>query len=254
VSVTRHVLVSPTRRELSHRQRIDWHDHDVHQLAYPLRGVLQVSTGGGAWVVPPNRAVWIPAGVPHSHQAHGPTEMRSLIFDVAVNPLAVDRPTVLAVGPLLREVIRALSGPERPPAAHRHHLEQVALHELRAVRALPLCLPAPADRRLVALCDLLAADPADGRTLRELGRQVGAADRTLSRLFREQTGISFPQWRGQLRLHHALKLLADGLPVTRVAADCGYRSPSAFIEAFRAAFGTTPGRYLSSGQDGADQG
>ena len=253
MSVTRRILVSPTVRELIHRERIDWHDHDVHQLAYPIRGVLQVSTSRGAWVVPPNRAVWIPAGVAHAHQAHGPTEMRSLIFDVAVNPLAVDRPTVLTVGPLLREVIRALSGGEGLVAAHRYHLEQVALHELRAVRALPLCLPTPTDSRLVALCDLLAADPADPRTLRELGREVGAADRTLSRLFREQTGISFPQWRGQLRLHHALKLLAAGLPVTRVAADCGYRSPSAFIEAFRAAFGTTPGRYLTSGDDRADR-
>jgi len=254
MSVTRRILASPTARELIHRERIDWHDHDVHQLAYPIRGVLQVSTGRGAWVVPPNRAVWIPAGVAHAHQAHGPTEMRSLIFDVAVNPLAVDRPTVLTVGPLLREVIRALSGGEEPVASHRYHLEQVALHELRAVRALPLCLPTPTDPRLVALCELLEADPSDVRTLRELGREVGAADRTLSRLFREQTGISFPQWRGQLRLHHALKLLAAGLPVTRVAADCGYRSPSAFIEAFRAAFGTTPGRYMSSREDGADQG
>ncbi|WP_030442233.1 AraC family transcriptional regulator [Actinoplanes subtropicus] len=254
MSVTRRVLDRPTFRSLAHRERIDWHYHDVHQLAHPLRGVLQVSTSRGAWVVPPNRAVWIPAGVAHAHQAHGPTEMRSLIFQVGVNPLAAEQPTVLTVGPLLREVIRALSGPGSMVESHRYHLEQVALHELRAVRALPLCLPAPGDPRLVALCDLLAADPADARTLRELGREVGAADRTLSRLFREQTGISFPQWRGQLRLHHALKLLAGGLPVTRVAADCGYRSPSAFIEAFRATFGTTPGRYLASGEDGADQG
>ena len=253
MSVTRRILVSPTVRELVHRERIDWHDHDVHQLAYPIRGVLQVSTGRGTWVVPPNRAVWIPAGVAHAHQAHGRTEMRSLIFDAALNPLAVDRPTVLTVGPLLREVIRALSDGSGVAASHRYHLEQVALHELREVKALPLCLPTPADSRLRALCRLLEADPADGRTLSELGREVGAAERTLSRLFREQTGISFPQWRGQLRLHHALALLATGRPVTRVAADCGYRSPSAFIEAFRAAFGTTPGRYMSSHEAAPEQ-
>ena len=113
--------------------------------------------------------------------------------------------------------------------------------------------PTPTDSRLRALCRLLEADPADGRTLSELGREVGAAERTLSRLFREQTGISFPQWRGQLRLHHALALLVTGRPVTRVAADCGYRSPSAFIEAFRAAFGTTPGRYMSSHEAAPEQ-
>jgi AraC-like DNA-binding protein len=242
MSVRRHPLERPTVVGLAHRERIDWHDHAVHQLAYPIRGVLEVSTSRGVWVVPPNRAVWIPAGVPHSHKAHGPTELRSLIFDVPVNPLALDVPTVLTVGPLLREVIRALTDDDGLTAEHRYHLEQVALCGLRAVEALPLCLPAPTDPRLVDLCALLADDPADPRSLGELGRQVGAAERTLSRLFREQTGITFPQWRGQLRLHHALKLLATGLPVTRVAADCGYRSPSAFIEAFRAAYGTTPGR------------
>jgi AraC-like DNA-binding protein len=246
MSVIRRVLVSPTAVRLVHRERIEWHDHAVHQLAYPIRGVLQVSTSRGAGGVPPNRAVWNPAGVPHAHQAHGPTELRSLIFDVPVNPLAVDVPTVLAVSPLLREVIRALTGDEGLAPEHRAHLEAVALWQLREVEALPLWLPAPTDPRLVRLCEILAGDPADPRTLGELGRQVGAADRTLSRLFREQTGITFPQWRGQLRLHHALKLLATGLPVTRVAADCGYRSSSAFIEAFRAAYGTTPGRYAAT--------
>ena len=246
MSVIRRTPVSPATVRLIHRETIEWHDHGVHQLAYPITGVLQVSTSRGAWVVPPNRAVWIPAGMPHSHQAHGPTELRSLIFDVAVNPLAVDVPTVLAVSPLLREVIRALTDNEGLTGEHRYHLEGVALCELREVEALPLWLPTPADPRLVRLCEMLAEDPADQRTLGQLGHEVGAAERTLSRLFREQTGITFPQWRGQLRLHQALKLLATGLPVTRVAADCGYRSPSAFIEAFRAAYGTTPGRYVRS--------
>jgi len=245
-SPTPHPTAGPATRPLEHRERIEWHDHAEHQLIYPIRGVLQVSTRRGAWVVPPNRAVWIPATVAHAHQAHGPTEMRALAFDVSVNPLALDDPTVLDVSPLLREVIRALTDDRALTAPHRHHLEQVALHQLRRVSALPLWLPAPSDPRLVDLARLLTDNPGDPRSLRELGRAVGAAERTLSRLFREQTGITFPQWRGQLRLHHALKLLAAGTPVTRVAADCGYRSPSAFIEAFRLSFGTTPGRYQSA--------
>jgi AraC-like DNA-binding protein len=244
MSAIRHsALRGPTSRSLAHREEIDWHDHPVHQLIYPLRGVLQVATARGAWVVPPNRAVWIPALIPHAHQAHGPTEMRTLIFDVPVNPLALDTPTVLDVSPLLREVIRALTSDRALPEELRRHLSQVVLLELRRVEALPLWLPAPTDPRLADLARLLADDPSDARSLPELGRAVGASERTLSRLFREQTGITFPQWRGQLRLHHALKQLATGAPVTRVAVDCGYRSPSAFIEAFRLAFGTTPGRY-----------
>jgi AraC-like DNA-binding protein len=242
MSVTRHVLTGPTIVPLSHRERIDWHDHAEHQLIYPIRGVLQVSTSAGVWVVPPNRAVWVPATVPHAHQAHSPTEMRSLAFHSSVNPLRLHQPAVLTVSPLLREVIRTLTD-DKPTSRQRYHLEQVAFDQLRQVRALPLCLPTPSDPRLLDVTRILSADPADPRSLRELGRQVGASERTLSRLFREQTGITFPQWRTQLRLHHALKLLATGMAVTLVATECGYHSASAFIESFRLAFGTTPGRH-----------
>jgi AraC-like DNA-binding protein len=230
---------------LTHRERIDWHYHTVHQLITPIHGVLQVSTPLGVWVVPPQRAVWIPAGVEHAHRAHGPTQMRSLVFEPARNPLRLDRPTVLAAEPLLREVIVTLTDEPDLPVRQRRNLERVALDRLRTVRELPLCLPAPADDRLRALTQLLHADPADARTLAELGRAVGAGERTLSRLFRQQTGMTFPQWRGRLRLQHALTLLAAGTAVTPAAAACGYRSPSAFIEAFRDAYGTTPGRYQS---------
>ena len=191
----------------------------------------------------PHRAVWLPAGVAHSHQAHGPSELRCLTFPSEVNPLRLARPAVLAVTPLLRELIAVLTGPDAPTGDPARVLEQAALDQLRHAPALPLCLPTPTDPRLRDLADLLTADPADPRTLAQLGTSIGAAERTLSRLFRRETGMSFPQWRAQLRLHHALKLLADGLPVTTVAASSGYRSPSAFIEAFRLAFGTTPGRH-----------
>ncbi|TDU02998.1 AraC family transcriptional regulator [Streptomyces sp. 846.5] len=243
MSVTRLHLPGPDRRSLTHRERVEWHDHDVHQLIYPRSGVLQVSTGLGSWVVPPHRAVWVPAGVPHAHQAHGPTQMYNLIFDASVNPLRVDQPTVVAVGPLLREVITALIEDQGASEQARANLEQVALDQLRQVPALPLHLPSPADPRLRDITELLLADPADPRTLAQFGAAIGAGERTLSRLFREHTAMTFPQWRTQLRLHHSLKLLAAGASVTATATACGYSSTSAFVESFRHAFGSTPGRY-----------
>lgn len=93
------------------------------------------------------------------------------------------------------------------------------------------------------MCALLRADPADHRTLKELGRAVGAGDRTLSRLFRSDLGMTFPQWRPPLRLQHALVLLADHTPVTAVAHACGSSSAGAFIDAFRRTFGHTPGSH-----------
>ncbi|QMU77675.1 helix-turn-helix transcriptional regulator [Streptacidiphilus sp. PB12-B1b] len=247
--VDRHPLHGPTLASLVHRERVDWHDHAVHQLIHPSAGVLQVSTPIGAWIVPPYRAVWIPAEVPHAHQAHGPTHMRTLAFAATVNPLRLDRPTVLAVTPLLREVIVSLTGDDSLTSAQRENLERVALDQLYRVEALPLCLPSPADDRLRHVHALLSEDPADQRTLAELGAAVGASERTLSRLFRSETAMSFPQWRTQLRLHHSLTLLAAGRPVTAVATACGYSSSSAFIEAFRHAFGSTPGKYRREGTD-----
>jgi AraC-like DNA-binding protein len=249
--VNRHPLHGPTLASLIHRERIDWHDHTEHQLIHPSAGVLQVSTPLGVWVVPPHRAVWIPAEVPHAHQAHGPTQMRTLAFARTVNPLRLDRPTVLAVTPLLREVVISLTGDTGLTAGQRENLERVALDQLRRVEELPLCLPSPGDDRLRAVHALLSEDPADQRTLAELGAAVGASERTLSRLFRSETAMSFPQWRTQLRLHHALTLLAAGSPVTSVATACGYSSSSAFIEAFRNAFGSTPGRYYQPSGSGS---
>lgn len=100
------------------------------------------------------------------------------------------------------------------------------------------------------MCEILHANPADGRTLAALGRRVGASDRTLSRLFKADLGMTFPQWRTQLRLYHALVLLAENVPVTTTAHLCGWSSASAFIDVFRRAFGHTPGTHQPRGPDG----
>jgi len=260
--VNRH---SPPRRrhlDLLHTERIDWHDHADHQLVYPSSGVLAVSTSAGSWVVPPQRAVWLPAGVAHSHQAHGPTRMHSLLFEPDVNPLGAAQPTVVPVPPLLREVLIALTDIAGPAAentrgtgglehtertkrtdSERRHLEAVAFDQLRRCPAEPLHLPEPGDDRLRAISSILHAAPGDPRTLAELGREAGAGERTLSRLFRRETGMTFPQWRTQLRLHHALVRLTRGDSVTTVAVAVGFANPSAFISAFKDMFGVTPGVY-----------
>jgi AraC-like DNA-binding protein len=249
-----HALTGPTYAELGHRDTIGWHYHDVQQLVYPSSGVLAISAAAGTWIVPPQRAVWIPAGVPHAHRAHGPVQMRTLAFSprTAAGRPALDQalpagPAVLEVSPLLREVIVALTSRDGTPytARQRTTMEQVALDQLRRVGQLPVRLPALADDRLRAIAALLRADPAGERTLAELGMMVGASERTLSRLFRQEAGMSFPQWRTQFRLQHALVLLAGGTPVTTTALACGWSNPSTFIETFRRSFGATPGKFFT---------
>ena len=242
--VSRHTPPRRRHLDLRHTERIDWHDHADNQLVYPSSGVLAVSTSAGSWVVPPQRAVWLAAGVAHSHQAHGPTRMHSLLFAASVNPMGAVQPTVISVSPLLRELLIALTDTRtKPGEPERLRLEAVTFDQLRRSPAEPLHLPEPDDDRLRAISAILHAAPGDTWTLAELGRAVGAGERTLTRLFRQETGMTFPQWRTQLRLHYALVRITRGDPVTAVAVAAGFANPSAFIAAFKATFGSTPGAY-----------
>jgi len=237
----RHLPQAPTgRRPLAPGSGIDAHRHDTHQIVYACRGVLSVTTGAGTWVAPANRAIWIPAGTVHEHRAHGSTDLR--LVGLAGNPLGLTRPAVLAVGPLLRELIIAYTADPDGGGAERDRLRAVLLDQLRRSPEQPFHVPAARDPRLAAVCAALHEDPADNRTLARLAAQAGTSDRTLARLCRAELGMTFPQWRTQLRLHHALLLLADGLSVTAVAHRCGWASAGAFIDVFRRALGYTPGR------------
>lgn len=240
----RHLPAAPTQvRSLASGTIVDAHRHDEHQVVYAARGVLAITTDKGSWVAPATRAIWVPAGTVHAHQAHGDLELRLVGLPATVNPLRLNEPSVLAVGPLLRELIRAYTDPPRDDTPERRRLRAVLLDQLRASPQQPLHLPTPADPRLRALCEILSADPADNRTLAALGTRVGASDRTLARLFKADLGMTFPQWRTQLRLYRALVLLAEDTSVTAVAHACGWSSTSGFIDVFRRAFGHTPGTH-----------
>ena len=156
-------------------------------------------------------------------------------------------PAVFGVSPLLREVLLALTDGERKlTSAARNRLRHVVVDELAIAPEQSLDLPEPRDDRLRAVTDLLHANPGDGSTLTELGRVVGASERTLSRLFQTELAMSFHQWRTQLRIQHALVHLLNGTPVTEVALLCGWSNPTSFIEAFTAVLGQTPGRYQAA--------
>lgn len=249
----RHAPVAPTRAQwLAPGAAIDAHRHDDHQIVYAGRGVLAVTTSTGLWIAPATRAIWIPAGTVHAHQAHGELELRLVGLPANENPLGLAEPAVLTVGPLLRELLLAHTNGHTHTRTHSSHddsperarLRAVLLDQLRVSPQQPVHLPTPNSPQLKAVCEILRANPADNRTLPALGRQVGASDRTLSRLFKADLGMSFPQWRTQLRLYRALVLLAEHTPVTTVAHRCGWSSASAFIDVFRRSFGHTPGAHL----------
>ncbi|MFD7153404.1 AraC family transcriptional regulator [Kribbella sp. NPDC059898] len=214
------------------------HWHDRHQIVYAGHGVLAVTTSAGTWVAPATTAIWIPAHTLHRHRAYGETTLHTI--GLTENPLALTTPTALSVTPLLRELILTYTT-EEEASEEWGRLRGVLLDQLRRSDQRPTYLPSGRDPRLVAVCAVLQANPADGRTLVELGRLVGASERTLSRLCKSELGMTFPQWRIQLRLQQALIGLAEGESVTRVAHRTGWASASAFIDSFRRAFGHTPG-------------
>lgn len=161
-------------RELDTDVGIDPHRHDDHQIAYAGSGVLSITTDAGTWVAPVTRALWIPAGTVHEHRAFGRTDLHSVGLPTRLNPLSLDGPAVIAVGPLLRELILAYTRAPEDTGPERRRLLGVLLDQLRASPLQPLHLPAPADPRLAAVCALLHVDPADPRGLAALAAHAGA--------------------------------------------------------------------------------
>ena len=225
---------------------IPFHEHSRSQLLYASAGVMTVETLGGMWVVPPMRAVWIPDHTRHQITVSGHLSMRTLYIDPTYFSGPSEVCCVLSISPLLKELIlHAMKIPRLYPlAGPEERLLTVILDQIRNMRIAPLELPIPEDARLKKIYKRLSLHPEDNRTLEAWGKMVGATGRTLTRRFRIEIGMSFGQWRQQLRILEALKRLGMNEPVTSIALDLGYDSPSAFISMFKKAIGKTPGQYF----------
>ncbi len=253
--MTQPPVVVPTRlqshlvglaADYEHGYRIPPHRHPFAQLIYASQGVMTVTTRTGSWVVPPQRAVWVPPGVEHEIRMTGAVAMRTLYLDAEHGPLADTECGVVQVSLLLREcILRAMHFQHPvPPEGAEEHLMAVILDELRVAPVAPLHLPLPQDPRARRVAEGLRQDPGDKRSLEDWSKLAGASTRTLERVFERETTLRFTAWRQQARLLRSLELLAAGEPVTSVAVQVGYETPSAFIAMFRKALGTTPGRYF----------
>ncbi len=227
--------------------RLEPHAHAWGQLVYASEGVMRVDAADGVWIVPSQRAVWIPAGVEHAIAMLGSVSLRTLYLAPALARRLPERCAVVAVSPLLRELIlhAVATGPLSRERPEHRRLADFLLDLVRMLPAEPLELPMPRDpRALRAAQALLEASDAQP-PVSALARQCGASRRTLERLFRAETGLPLGRWRQQARLLRALRLLAEAQPVGAVALEVGYQGASAFVAAFARALGTTPGRYFA---------
>jgi AraC-like DNA-binding protein len=257
-------------RELDSDNQLEPHHHAWGQLAYCARGLLQVTVvhpeaAGGehspletTTIVPPSRAVWIPPLARHAVTIVESAQLLTLYIDASAVPAHWTRSRVLVVSPLLRELVHALNRPQRPQHKAGRALLTLLLDEMEHADTQPLGVPMPnatgSDRRLRNLCEAVMQAPAQHATLAAWATHVGASERTLARLFRDELGTSFLRWRQQVVLAHALPMLARGVSVGRVAEASGYASESAFSAMFKSAMGLPPTHLREQARAGSQAG
>lgn len=222
----------------------DFHSHPKAQLLYAVSGVMKVETRSTSFIIPPCTALILPANEVHSVFMEGPVDRRTLFFHESTANRVCHYPKVIVVSILLRELIIAIC---REPYDWKLHgrgyfLTELVLDEINGSTMMPVDLPLPRDGRLRRVVDAVIASPADSRPLSEWSEIAGASERTLTRLFRSETGMNFRQWRQQARLTTAMSLLSNGCSPLKAASFVGYESQSAFGVAFRKFFGITPGQ------------
>lgn len=220
------------------------HGHAMGQVLFTRSGCTRIELDQPAvlCLLPPTRAAWIPPGVVHRARMRQAVEYRSVYFAPALCERLPASAQVIALPPLLRELLEQISVSEFDMdwrIGRAHHLAALCLEELSIAPREPLSLPLPVDRRLSSLLGPQLPPP-----LRSLARRVGASERTLTRLMLRETGMSYQQWRQQWRLMRAVECLSVGDRLSDVALELGFTSDSTFIAFFRTMTGTTPRAYL----------
>jgi AraC-like DNA-binding protein len=239
----RPVLSFAWQAERGHRAAA--HRHPRAHIIQPESGAYWALTPEGTWLVPAGQAIWIPPLVHHEIYSHGPVRARVLFVDPAYAGALPARCGTVAVSPLMGELLRRAVGygNDYPPDGPAARLARVVLDELAGMSFAPVLLPVSRDPRVARVMTRLIENPAGAGDLEEVARHAGASPRTLARLFRQETGMTFTQWKKRLLLIESIERLGRGATVTEVAADLGYATTSSFVYMFRSNLGVSPGRY-----------
>jgi len=221
------------------------HTHDRTQLLYACSGVMSAITSRCIYAVPPQRCLWIDAGISHEVACRSNVSVRTLYIDPKLHGDKAVGCRLLDVSPFLQalilEVVEFDTG--KPMDERERLITELLLHEIWHMPDAPWKVAMPQDRRLRHACQLITENPDSQADLDELAQVACMSRRAFTRLFRQETGTSFGDWRRQMRLAEALSLLESGESVTRTAYEVGYSSPSAFSAAFHRVFGISPSQY-----------
>ena len=224
------------------------HAHGSDQLIYAIRGVMEVYAGQTVWLIPPQFALWIPARTLHRIRMPAVVSMRTLYFRRGLVSRRTPGCDVLSVTPLLRELIveTVRLGRLRARNLHERALRDLTILHVSRASSAPTSVALPTDSRALTLAQTILKDPSQPTQLADLCADAGMSLRTMQRIFHKELGTDFDSWRRQVRLMKAIELLVTGVSVKETAFAIGYNQPSAFVEAFRRAFGSTPRAWARS--------
>src|SRR6267142_1050618 len=232
--------------------RLDTHMHREAQLVYAAKGTMQVTTPKGRWLVPPDRAVWVPALSEHAIDVLADIEMRTLYFDLAWlkrarRSASLAQEFVVRVSPLLHQAILAMFDDHNTPD-RTALLVKLAMLELHRAEDSATFVPLPHEPRCRRAADIVLSDPTGAHEIETLAREVGTSARTLSRLFSSETQLSFKSWCQRARIAAAIEKLSmdANVSVKQLASDLGYASVPAFSHAFRQVTGKTPTEFAET--------
>ena len=242
------VSISTLAYEYPAGYNVPEHAHDSDQLIYATRGVMEVSACQRLWLTPPHLALWIPARTRHRIRMPREVSMRTLYLKRGLVPGAPEVCTVIHVSPLFRELVVEAVGIGHLRMKNRLHcaLRDLIVSQLQNASPVPMFVALPQDSRALGVAQAFIANQADTPSLDAMCRRVGVSVRTIQRTFRREVGTTFEFWRRQMRLMKGIELLVEGCSVKVVAAEVGYRQPSAFVELFRQTLGMTPKAWASA--------
>lgn len=236
------VPVKVVQRDIPMQYKIERHRHEWGQFVYATHGVMVVETPRHRYIVPPEQGVWLLPLV--EHEVWSLTHVSLTSFYIATEMLGhmPEESGVLDISPFLKVLIdeaRFFSDDYAWEDTQGLHLRLI-LHTLSKAPAAVFQLPFPSDKRLVTMLDSIHQTPSNKDSLEQWGKIVGASSRTLSRLFKRETGLHYSEWRQRLTIQLAIRKLAEGNTIANVAHELGYDSPSAFTYMFREKTGLRP--------------
>ncbi|MCG7491862.1 AraC family transcriptional regulator [Vibrio sp. Of14-4] len=240
-------MSSVKSRSIQHNSdsQTHWHQHDMAQLYWLTQGTATIETLDQQWTMTPASVGWIPAHLEHKSSVVSEIEAFIIYLPVTHVSSLNSQAKVIASNSLISALIERIKNFNfKDLTEPQQRLVDVLVDEIASSQSNDLFLPLPKKDNIRRLAHWLMSHPDDTRSQNELAAEFATSPRTLSRVFKSETGINFSTWRQQARLITSLTLLSQGMSVTSTALSCGYANTSSYITAFKARFGITPSQYF----------